>query len=77
MKTDLRPNAEIYPSGMYHRGSRQAFNNAIKLGLLSDNPSVPHHAGNYMYMHSMGNRDYFKNIDTREYLSVPYNGSSI
>ena len=48
-------------SSMYHRDHIEAFNNAKAKGL--EEPSK------YMYMYSQTNRDYFKNINFRNYIS--------
>ena len=48
-------------SSMYHRNHIEAFNNAKAKGL--NNP------GDYMYMYSAGNKDFFKNINFRNYIS--------
>ena len=48
-------------SSMYHRDHIEAFNNAKAKGL--EEPSK------YMYMYSQKNRDYFKNINFRNYIS--------
>jgi hypothetical protein len=45
------------------RDSQEAFRNAIKQGF-------DYH--DYMYMYSKDGRDYFKHIDTREYVSYKY-----
>jgi hypothetical protein len=46
---------------MYHRDHIEAFNNAKAKGL--EDPEK------YMYMYSQTNRDYFKNINFRNYIS--------
>ena len=48
-------------SSMYHRDHIKAFNNAKAKGL--EDPEK------YMYMYSQNNRDYFKNINFRNYIS--------
>ena len=48
-------------SSMYHRDHIEAFNNAKAKGL--EDPEK------YMYMYSQNNRDYFKNINFRNYIS--------
>ena len=48
-------------SSMYQRNSNKAFENAKTKGL--NKPSE------YMYMYSQTNRDYFKNINFRNYIS--------
>ena len=48
-------------STMYHRDHIEAFNNAKAKGL--NKPSE------FMYMYSQNNRDYFKNINFRNYIS--------
>ena len=60
-----------------YRDPQLAFNNALQSGVfhetLSDQKSY-NFVGNWMYMHSdeceEKLKDYFKNIDTREYISV-------
>ena len=51
------------------RDSKSAFGDAIARGTLSVSRDADHYAGDYMYMHSEGARDYFKNRDTRQYIS--------
>lgn len=46
---------------MQYLDSDEAFENAIKRGLK--NPEA------YMYMYSINGRDYFKDIDNRNYIS--------
>ena len=48
-------------SSMYHRDHIEAFINAKAKGL--EDPEK------YMYMYSQNNRDYFKNINFRNYIS--------
>tara|TARA_R110000824_G_scaffold23257_1_gene83763 strand:- start:1083 stop:1322 length:240 start_codon:yes stop_codon:yes gene_type:complete len=48
-------------SSMYQRDSNEAFENA-KLKGLND-------PGEYMYMYSQSNKDYFKNIMFRNYIN--------
>ena len=48
-------------SSMYQRDSNEAFENAKAKGL--NKPSE------FMYMYSQTNRDYFKNINFRNYIS--------
>ena len=48
-------------SSMYQRNSNEAFENAKTKGL--NKPSE------YMYMYSQANKDYFKNINFRNYIS--------
>ena len=56
-----------------HRDSQEAFKEAIQHGYLE---TIDHnnnkYAGDYMYMHTIENTDYFKNINTREYMEVEY-----
>ena len=51
-------------NGMYQRDSNKAFDNAKSNGL--NKPS------DYMYMYSKDNRDFFKNIMDRKYISFEY-----
>ena len=53
---------------MYQRDHIQAFNNAKAKGLKD--PEV------YMYMYSISNFDYFKNINFRNYIRFPINVES-
>ena len=46
----------------------RAFADAILSGRLSDDPSAPNYAGNYMYMGPGTGGDAFKNRLTREYI---------
>ena len=48
-------------NGMYQRDSNEAFENAKSKGL--DKPQE------YMYMYSKDNKDFFKNINFRNYIS--------
>ncbi len=48
--------------------AKVAFEEAIKAGRLNENEKDPLFAGNYMYMGRKAGRDYFKSIDTRDYL---------
>ena len=48
-------------SAMYQRNSNEAFKNAKAKGL--------HTPSDFMYMYSQTNRDYFKNIMFRNYIS--------
>ena len=51
-------------SSMYQRDSNEAFENAKTKGL--NKPSE------FMYMYSQTNRDYFKNINFRNYISYAF-----
>jgi hypothetical protein len=55
-----------------------AFKQAIARGSLTDRPGYFKYAGNWMYMHTdvsaNGTFDYFKHIDTREYIHVKVDG---
>ena len=59
-----------------YRDPKLAFSNALQSGVFHETLSDKSYyfAGNWMYMHSdeRGHitMDYFKNIDTREYISV-------
>ena len=48
-------------NSIYHRDHIKAFNNAKSKGL--DKPE------DYMYMYSKDNKDYFKNINFRNYIN--------
>ena len=47
--------------------SKEAFETAIKDGILSDNEADANFAGNFMYMWTKEGVNYFKNIVTRKY----------
>ena len=51
----------------FKKNSQEVFRNAINNCILSSNPSKPNYAGNFMYMHSQDNIDYFKHKLTRRY----------
>ena len=53
------------PVGTYIRDSQEAFEEAIRRGLMTNES-----AGAWMYMYSDANIDYFKNIMTREYWKI-------
>ena len=46
---------------------QKAFEEAISSGILSDDETAQNFAGNFMYMHSIGGINYFKNIRSRKY----------
>ena len=52
-------------NGMYQRDSNKAFENAKLKGLNKPNE--------FMYMYSLENFDYFKNINFRNYIRFPIN----
>ena len=62
---------------MEHRDSQQAFKDAIGNGILNEDEQSPLYAGNWMYMHSDGIQDAFKNIISREYLHTEYSQATI
>lgn len=51
------------------KDAQQAFEEAIAAGRLSANSNATNFAGNFMYMGTYGDKDQFKNIDTRQYLN--------
>ena len=53
---------------MYQRNSNEAFENAKSKGLNKP--------GEFMYMYSLENFDYFKNINFRNYVRFPINVKS-
>ena len=60
------------------RNSQEAFENALNLGKFTDDSQDDRqYVGGWMYMYSLGNCDYFKNINDREYLTVEYKSISI
>ena len=60
-KKTNQPKGNNTMNGMYQRNSNEAFENAKSKGL--NDPQ------NYMYMYSKGNKDYFKNINFRNYIN--------
>ena len=52
---------------MEHRDPQEAFERAIKAKRLSLDTEADNYAGNYMYMHTEGGKDLFKNRMTRRY----------
>ena len=52
------------------RNPETAFQSAIGNGHLNITPESVFYAGKYMYMYSDDTCDYFKNIDSRQYLKV-------
>jgi hypothetical protein len=50
------------------KSAQECFDQAIKEGRLSKNPNDTLFAGHWMYMYSKNGKDFFKNINTREYL---------
>ena len=56
----------VYPS--------MAFDHAIEAGVLHAEQGHPKYAGNFMYMyserHGYHELDFFKNIETRKYITV-------
>ena len=52
------------------RDSDTAFQDAIDKAHLSEIPGSIFYAGKFMYMYSSEMHDYFKNIDSRQYLKV-------
>ena len=57
---------------MILRDANNAFDHAVDKQTLSDNPQDFNYAGDYMYMYSEGNKDYFKHIITRRYVQSAY-----
>ena len=53
------------------RDAGKAFESAIRAGVLSDHPRTSRFAGHFMYMYTKAGQDYFKNINTRNYLNAP------
>ena len=58
------------------RDAQLAFREAIKRGSLTDKPGYFKYAGNWMYMHTEDGFDFFKHIDTREYIHVKIDQAS-
>ena len=52
------------------RDSDTAFQDAIDKAYLSEIPDSILYAGKYMYMYSDDMHDYFKSIESRQYLKV-------
>ena len=59
------------------RNSQEAFENALNLGKFTDDSEDDNYVGGWMYMYSLANTDYFKNINDRKYLTVEYKSISI
>lgn len=57
---------------MIFHDAQLIFNLAIKYGHLSENEASQNWAGYYMYMHTDGNKHYFKHIHTRKYLILEF-----
>lgn len=57
------------PETNFYRKSNDAFDDAIASGNLKTDSTSPLYAGKFMYMHSSGKFDHFKNIATRKYLT--------
>lgn len=55
---------------MTHTNPQEAFNKAIKAGILSEDRTAANYAGNFMYMHTKYGNDYFKHCTTRKYCST-------
>ena len=64
---DIKELVEVEKSPhQFQRDSREAFDNAVRQGLDPDA---------FMYMYSTAQQDYFKHVNTREYVS--YDGVTI
>ena len=63
-------------SDLKFRDAKEAFSNAIEKEVLSEDETQENFAGNYMYMYSSDDLkiDYFKHINTREYIEVGNKG---
>lgn len=65
-------NSEYY--AQERKISDAAFANALKIGRFVAKPpgkfSEANYVGHFMYMHSSDTHDFFKHIDTREYVEV-------
>lgn len=62
------PGPEYLPSGFEHRDPKEAFENAIKAGRLSEDEDAPNYAGWYMYMGTQDGKDLFKHKQFRSYI---------
>jgi hypothetical protein len=58
----------VHPSIPVFKDSQRAFEEAIRSGRLSADPSSPIYAGKYTYMGTWTGRDAFKHIETHKYL---------
>tara|TARA_R100000700_G_C3052929_1_gene71379 strand:+ start:196 stop:414 length:219 start_codon:yes stop_codon:yes gene_type:complete len=64
---------QVGTSDYTFRDSQEAFEEAILHGYLTTiDYEDGKYAGEWMYMHTIGTTDYFKNINTRKYLEIPY-----
>lgn len=69
--------AMSFRADTFIRDAEVAFNDAIAAGRLTTDPtSIDYetrgettYAGNWMYMYSIGDEDYFKNIERRHYIT--------
>ena len=55
----------------HHDDPQEAFEHAIFERVLSEHPNSPTYVGRYMYMCSDERYDFFKHIETREYIRSP------
>jgi hypothetical protein len=69
-RTDVVWGEYAYDNAPTFRDANDAFEDAIKLGRLSDEPSSPLYAGHYMYMGTYNGVDAFKHVVSRRYLPV-------
>ena len=51
------------------KDAQEAFREALRIGRLSDDPTNPYFAGNYVYVGTWGGKDSFKHTITRQYIS--------
>ena len=59
----IHPSGSIFAGIKMRENHEDAFDNAIKRGMKDPE--------NWMYMYSDKNKDFFKHIDTRQYISFP------
>ena len=64
MTKEVKTMYKLTNGDLYTRDHKEAFNNAKLKGL--NNPNE------YMYMYSSHNKDYFKNINFRNYISFEH-----
>ena len=56
------------PPEVHRKLAMHKFNMAVATNVLSADKDADNWAGHFMYMHSEGDKDYFKDIITRDYV---------
>ena len=55
----------------HHDDPQECFEHAIFERVLSEHPAARNYVGLFMYMYSTARHDYFKSVQTREYVRSP------